>query len=577
MAQAAKKKAETSVGRVDKKIVLREQAESVAKEITATAGVHAVTARVLAARGFKPGKDLDNYLKPTLKAGLPDPDELKNLTEACKLTAEIAAQKGTVAICCDFDVDGMSGGALLSRFLLDAGIPNKVFIPDRFKDGYGLNEGMVEEIAAAGFSLLITVDYGTTNEKELLLAKKHGIPSIVIDHHHVENLPPADVFVNPKQEGCNFADATLCAAGLVWYFTIGLKRVLPGAANLDVRDYLDLACLGTICDMVPLIGANRVIAQKGLERLTVTRRAGLKALKDVVGIKKDVTCGNVGFAIGPRLNAAGRMVHGDVVIQLLTTTDSKKAGRIARRLNKLNTERQSIERNMKEEAVRRVLEGDELPDGIVVWDSEFHTGVIGIVAQRLVETFYRPSIVCGEDGGFFKGSVRGIKGFSVVDALSELQDYLTKFGGHEGAGGFSIKPEKLDAFARAFADFCQKKLQSLETVPSVLADTELSLKELTPAVVHELAACAPFGIGNPGPVVALNDLEIADIRVLKDEHLKLLLTDGKIGIPGLFWKLKEHPLVEQGNTVKIAAKVEVNEYNGQRTLQLNLQALAEPV
>ena len=256
---------------------------------------------------------------------------------------------------------------------------------------------MVEEIAAGDFGLLITVDYGTTNDKELTLAREHGIPTIVIDHHHVETAPPADVFVNPKQEGCNFADATLCAAGLVWYFIAALRKSLPAAKELDPREYLDLACLGTICDMVPLIGANRVIALKGLERLNVTRRAGLRALKDVVGIKKEVTCGTVGFGIGPRLNAAGRMVNGELVIQLLTTTDSKKAKRIAKRLHKLNAERQDIERAIKDEAVERVAESATVPDGIVVWDKEFHTGVIGIVAQRLVETFYRPSIVCGED------------------------------------------------------------------------------------------------------------------------------------------------------------------------------------
>jgi single-stranded-DNA-specific exonuclease len=575
MAEAAVRQAENRVHRTERKIVLREQLEDVARQIESAKGVDAVTARVLAARGFVPGEDLDNYLEPTLKNGLPAPDLLKNLQEACELTVAIVAEKKPVAICCDFDVDGMSGGSLLSRFLLDAGVPNKVFVPDRFKDGYGLNVSMVEEIAAGDFGLLITVDYGTTNEKEINLAKEHSIPTIVIDHHHVEAVPPADVFVNPKQEGCNFADATLCAAGLVWYFVVALRKVLPGAKGLDPRDYLDLACLGTICDMVPLVGVNRVIALKGLERLTTTKRAGLRALKDVVGIKKEVTCGTVGFGIGPRLNAAGRMVNGELVIQLLTTTDSKKAGRIARRLNKLNAERQDIERAIKDDAIERVAKSGEVPSGIVVWDKDFHTGVIGIVAQRLVETFYRPSIVCGEDDGLFKGSARGIKGFSVVEALGELKEYLVKFGGHDGAAGFSAAPDKISAFAEAFDALCKKKLAKLETQPTVLGDTELKLKELTPAAVHELAACAPFGIGNPAPVIVIHDLEIADIRVLKNEHLKLVVKQGTLGVTAVFWKVAEHEAIVEGGRVTLAAKPEINVYNGQKSLQLNIQAISE--
>lgn len=559
---------------LEKEIVVREQKAAIAEAIQKTNNVTAVTARVLAARGFVPGKELDEYLDPKLQSGLPDPDLLKNLNPACALVQQVVATKKPIAICCDFDVDGMSGGALLSRFFLDAGVPNKVFVPDRFKDGYGLNEAMVETIASEGFGLLITVDYGTTNARELELARSLGVPTIVIDHHHVEAIPPADVFVNPQQQGCNFAGGTLCAAGLVWYFIIGLKRVLSGAATLDVRDYLDLACLGTICDMVPLRGPNRVIARKGLERLTVTKRAGLRALKAVVGIQKAVTCGHVGFGIGPRLNAAGRMLTGDVVIQLLTTTDSKKASRISKRLNKLNKERQDIEKHIKEIAVDRVTGQSELPSGIVVWDREFHTGVIGIVAQRLVEAFYRPSVVCGEDNGLYKGSVRGIRGFSVVEALAELKEYLIKFGGHDGAGGFSIEPERMEAFAAAFNVFCAKKLATIETMPTVLADTELTMRELSGDVIEEFIACAPFGIGNPAPTVMLRDIEIYDVQVLKNEHLKLQVTDGKIGVPAVLWKVPEHPAVAKGNRVDMAVRPEFNVYGGQKTIQLNIQAIS---
>ncbi|NDC38988.1 MAG: hypothetical protein EBZ48_13215, partial [Proteobacteria bacterium] len=302
----------------------REQADSIEKKFN----LSPVAARVLAARGYKADDTLRHYLSPTLKEGLPEPGKLKGLKEACVLVREVAEKGGRVAIACDFDVDGLSGGAQLCHFLTTANIQAKVFVPDRFEDGYGLNEKMVETIAEQGYRLLITIDYGTTNTKELTLAKKLGLATIVLDHHHVgEHSPPCDVFINPNQRGCGFADRILCASALTWYFIMGLRQKIEAAKNIDVRSYLDLACLGTICDMVPLVGANRVIAKRGLEILAQSQRPGLVALKQVIGIKDSISCFDVSFGIGPRLNAAGRMVHGDVVIDLLTTSDPQTAQR----------------------------------------------------------------------------------------------------------------------------------------------------------------------------------------------------------------------------------------------------------
>ncbi|RMG44183.1 MAG: hypothetical protein D6719_02320, partial [Candidatus Dadabacteria bacterium] len=348
-----------------KGIKLREQRKDIAEKIEKEFKLSSVASRILAARGFEPNADLKNYLAPTLKNGLPDPRGLKNLKEACALIREVADSDGKIAVCCDFDVDGLSGGAELHHFLRSCGIDSKVFVPDRFTHGYGLNSDMVKEIARDGFSLLITVDYGTTNEKELSEARAAGLKAIVIDHHHVgDHNPPCDVFINPNQKGCGFADATLCAAGLVWYLLVGLSKALPQAKSISVKDYLDLAALGTICDMVPLRGANRVIAKRGLEMLERTARPGLMALKNVAGIQKEVQCSHVSFGIGPRLNAAGRMIHGELVIELLTTEDSRKAEKLARKLNKLNQERQDTEARIKEISVKRVQAGEELPWGI---------------------------------------------------------------------------------------------------------------------------------------------------------------------------------------------------------------------
>lgn len=558
-----------------KTIRLRSQDNYLADEIAKIHKLTPVSSRVLAARGFLPDKKLKNFIQPSLREGLPHPIELKNLVKACELISQIVKEKRSIAICCDFDVDGLSGGAQVHHFFNALGIENQVFVPDRFEDGYGLNDRMIQKIAHANFGLIITIDYGTTNAKELTLAKELGLRTIVIDHHHVgDHNPPADVFVNPNQDGCGFSDKVLCASGLAWYLIMQLKNYLPGGEKIDPKSYLDLACLGTICDMVPLIGANRIIAKRGLEQLTITKRVGLNALKSVAGLHGLLSCSDVSFGIGPRLNAAGRMVHGEVVIELLTTSDSEKAKKLSQQLNKLNIERQEIEGQVKELSIEQVSKRGFIPAGLVIHNPEFHTGVVGIVAQRLVETFYRPSVVLGMDSpGIFKGSVRGIKGFSVVEALASVSDHLIKFGGHSGAGGLSVEERNLANFSLAFEKECEKRLAGLELDPYVEADTEVTLEDVDIELVTELAKFAPYGMGNPNPVLFIKNLRVTDLKVLKDAHLKATLSDGKRYISGLFWRQTSHPDLVPGRSVNIAFRPDTNSFRGAVELQANIQAV----
>lgn len=558
-----------------KKIKLRPQKSKVAEEIREHLKSSEIVARILAARGFKPDKDLQTYINPTLKEGLPDPAELKGLHEASTMIAQVLAAGEGIGIACDFDVDGLSGGAQVFHFLKALGAHVEIFVPDRFADGYGLNEGIIRTAHDHKLKLFITVDFGTTNVKEIELARALGMKTIVIDHHHVGDVhAKPDVFINPNQSGCGFAGKVLSASGLAWYLLVGVKKASEKASNIDVRHYLDLACLGTICDMVPLTGVNRVIAKRGLEVLSNTTRAGLIALKNVIGIKKDVSCHDVGFGIGPRINAAGRMVHGEVVIDLLTTNDTDKAQRLAGRLNRLNTDRQDMENKVKLHAIQLIEERGELEPGLVVWNKEFHTGVIGIVAQRLVENFYRPSVVMGVDSdGKLKGSVRGIKGFSVVGALTEVGHTLVKYGGHEGAGGLTLLPERLEEFCAAFKKVCAEKLSKIETSPFVEADTEVSLDELEAPLVQELGSFSPFGMGNPAPLLLTKKLKVMDVKVLKNTHMKATLTDGTRYISGMLWRHSHHPALIQGTSVNAAYRLDTNSYGGNLELQANLQAV----
>ncbi len=559
-----------------KRIKLLPQNLEVAREIEQKHGVSSVISKILAARNYQCDQVLADYLNPTLQNSLPNPDQLKNLTAAGELICEIVKKNQSIAICCDFDVDGLTGASQVKAFFDELNISSEVFVPDRFKEGYGLNQKMIEDSKAAGHGLIICIDYGTTNIKELELARAYGIKTIVVDHHHASQNPPADVFVNPEQAGCGFAGKVLCSAGLAWYLLIILKKSLilvkPKVKEIDLREYLDLASLGTICDMVPLTGVNRVIAQKGLEQLTDSKRLGIQALKKVIGIKGPVQGHHVGFGFGPRINAAGRMMSGQMIIKLLTTKQEEEAKKIATRLDKLNQDRQEVEAKIKERAKQLINQSATIPHGLTVWGDNYHTGVIGIVAQRLAESFYRPAIVMGKDQGKLKGSVRGIPGFSVVGALAELSSFFDKFGGHTGAGGFTLKENNPEELAIAFDQVCKKNLETVELVPSIKADTIVDFSELDLKLCEDLKSLAPFGMANPGAQLMIQNLRVRDISLLKNNHLKVTLTDGKKYLTGFLWQTARHPALFPGAAVEIVCKPEVNEFNGNLSVQLNIQA-----
>ena len=561
-----------------KKIRLKDQRKEEAEKISSSYGISPVVSRILAARGFSIGADLENFLNPTLQSSLPAPEKLKNNISAAQLIARHAAQGNSVAICSDFDVDGLSSSALLANFLQEAGIKHETFVPDRFSEGYGLNERIVRAASESGHKLLVALDYGTSNIKEFEIARELGLQTIVIDHHHLSSsgAPPCDIFVNPHQPGCGFASAAMCTAGLAFYLLIALRKQIPAAADIDLRNYLDLCCLGTICDMVPLLGVNRLFALKGLEILSTSKRVGLKALKDVSGISNEVSGYHVGFGLGPRINAAGRMLSGSAVIELLTTEDSIKAKKIATQLNKLNTERQDVEARMKEQAINKILKHPELPYGLAVWDSSYHTGVIGIVAQRLVEYFYRPAIVMGSDQGRFKGSVRGVSGFSVVATLQKMERFFTKFGGHTAAGGFSLKNDNVEEFAQAWNSECHEffKNNPEALYPHISADTEVNFAELDTVLCEELQKLSPFGMGNPGPQLLVKNLKVKDVQLIKAKHLKATLTEGQRYLPALMWQTARHPQLFSGSNIDIICKPEINAFQSQKNIQLILQAVA---
>ncbi len=568
----------TSLKRSYAKISLRPQEIKESLKIAGASGLSLVTSRVLSARGFIVSERLSQFLSPSLQDGLLPPQSLKNLDEACKRIAQAIEREEIIAITNDFDVDGLSGGAQLCAFLSSVGAKIISFVPDRFTDGYGLNKRIIDDAVSNNASLIITVDFGTKNKIELDYARSKGLCSIVIDHHHMGMEEcDADIFINPHQKECGFAEGTLSAAGLCWYLIIGLRKQLTQALEVKARDFLDLACLGTVCDMVPLVGVNRVIAKRGLELLTHTKRPGLIALKEVLGITKEVRCHDIGFGFGPRINAAGRLINGSVVIELLTTNCAITARRIAKQLHDLNDERQKVEKRVKECADKFIKSGNILPWGIVVWGADYHTGVIGIVAQRLTEEYYRPAAVLGADGeGVFKGSVRSIPGISVVSLLEKLEPLLIKYGGHEGAGGFAIEAKNIDKFQSEFNLECIRQAENFEVfIPSVVADTQVKCVEITMSLVEELPKLGPFGVGNKSPVLVARDVVVTDVTELKGGHTKVVVRDDSGALSGVCWRTKDHPALRKGKKIDIAFKPDKNSFQGNTTIQANIIAAQE--
>ncbi len=551
-----------------------------AKSLADCLSVDPYFAMILISRGIVDEKQARAFLAPTLKNDLPDPSNIKGIQRAAEIVAEAVLEKKNITVFTDFDVDGLSSGAQLVLFLKQCGARVSSYTPNRFTEGYGLSADAVRKIAECGASLLVTVDCGISNKAEITLAKELGMKSVILDHHLPHEMPEADAVVDPAQEGCPFNPYGLAAAGLVFMFLIVLRRAFIEKGLTKVpnpKDFLDLAALGTICDMVPLQGPNRLIALRGLEALERTTRPGLQSLKDVCGVKpgKSFSSGHVGFMLGPRINAAGRVGEGKDVMELFTTPDSKKAKKLAKSMDKLNQKRQFLEREGLRVSLE-LLEDVESRSSIAVYHESFHLGVIGIIAQRLVEKHHKPTAVMGpsaldSEDPIIKGSVRSISAFHVADNLEKLEHLLLNFGGHAAAGGFSLKLSKLEEFGAAWEKLANSCLTEDDLAPKQKVDLEISLEHINFEFVSNLKSLEPFGVGNPSPVFYSDQLEVESVKQIGENHLKLLLSQQKKKIQAVAWKLAGHPLLVKGKTIRAAYSPEINNYGGVSTVQLNIK------
>lgn len=543
------------------------------------AGLHPLVRSILVSRGILSDDAARSFLNPSL-ADMYDPALLKGMSAAVARLLAARQSREPVCIYGDYDVDGITGTTLLVSFLRETGFDCRYFIPNRFDDGYGLSRDALERIIAMGAKLIIAVDCGITAVDEALFCRQQGVDLIIVDHHAPrETIPDAAAVLNPLQPGCDYPFKFLSGVGVAFNLLVGLRAALRDQlafdnANVpDLRQWLDLVALGTIADVVPLTDQNRIYAFHGLRQLSGSIKTGICSLKQVAGIKGQVSCGQVGFRLAPRLNAAGRMESAVPGVELLLSSDPRESLRIADDLDAANAERQSVERRIFDEAVAMVEQAGDYPArrSIVLASDSWHQGVVGIVASRLVERYHRPTILISlSDDGLAKGSGRSIPGFHLLDALKPCGHCLERFGGHRHAAGVGLKAEQFEEFARMFEAEAGRVLSDEDLVPCLNIDAETQPEDITVDLVRELKRLEPFGAGNSEPVLMLRAMTVVERRVVGDGHLRLRLSKHGMTFNAIAFRMAQ---TQTDGPVDIAFFPEINEWNGSSSLQLRVKDL----
>jgi single-stranded-DNA-specific exonuclease len=549
-----------------------------AVDALAASGIPRLLARLLANRGITAVDAASGYLSPTLST-LHDPLLLCGMEKAVDRLCTALARRERVCVHGDYDVDGVTSVALLISFFRAVGLDCFSYIPKRLTEGYGLSSNGVDAAVQGGAKVLVTVDCGITAVAEAKLCREAGLDLIVTDHHTPsDTLPDACAIINPLQPGCRFPFKSLAGVGVAFHLTMALRARLRADGHFqknnepDIREYLDLVALGTVADVVPLLGANRVLVSYGLKQLGTSKRVGVQALKEVAGVSGEVGCGAVGFRLAPRINAAGRLEDAALGLELLLTSDLQKAKDIAAALDDSNAERQSIERSTLEEARAMLADGAcRGRKSIILGSKLWHPGVVGIVASRIAELFHRPVILFAFEDGTGRGSGRSIAKFHLLDAIKSCGHHLLRYGGHSHAAGVSIAEEELERFALSFDEVAAGALDAEALVPTLLYDAELTSREIVDDLPLELDRMKPFGMGNPEPVFLLRGAEVRESRVLKGGHLKLRVSSGGRSFEAIGFGLADKA-VDNGR-VDLLFSPGINEWNGKRSLQLTLKDL----
>ncbi|WP_429885079.1 single-stranded-DNA-specific exonuclease RecJ [Geoalkalibacter halelectricus] len=562
---------------------LPRQAHQVLAQITqlgAALNLSPLCARVLAGRGLVDPEQAGAFLQARL-AALPDPGLLRSMDRAAERLARAVREQHPVEVHGDYDVDGISAAALLVESLRAMGAQVDFHIPLRLRDGYGLSADALRAAQARGKHLVVSVDCGISAVAEARLAAELGLDLIITDHHQPpQELPRALALINPHLPDDAFPDKHLAGVGVAFFLALAVRRELRAQGwfhsrpEPDLKQVLDLVALGTIADIVPLTGVNRILTRAGLDLMAQDRRPGLAALRQVAGVR-EINCGAVGFQLAPRLNAAGRLEDAAAAVRLLLTEDADEARAIAEQLDACNRQRQAIEAETFSQALERLAELDQpRRNSIVLADERWHPGVIGIVASRLVERFHRPTVLIALEQGRGKGSARSIRGFHLYQALERCSTELQGFGGHEYAAGLTLSAHQVESFDARFENVAHEWLDEEALLPQMLHDGEVELTAFAQADVAELAALAPFGPGNPEPLFRVNGAVFERPRCVGRDHLQFQLRQDDLSLPCIAFGAAARWQGIKGR-VDVLCTPQINRWQGRESVQLRVKDLRE--
>jgi len=547
-----------------------------ANEISKKFNISNITAQILANKKLD-DEQIKVFLEPT-RSNFYNPFLMPDMEFAVDRIIQAIKNKEKIVIYGDYDVDGITSTTVLKRFLEERSINVGYYIPNRLKEGYGLNKNAIKQIADDGTNLMITVDCGISGIDEVEYAKSMGMDVIVTDHHEpLEILPNALAVVDAKRKDNVYPFNQLAGVGVVFKLiqAISIKLGLDEKENLK---YLDIVCLGTIADIVPLIDENRVIAKLGLKLIETGRNPALKTIILLSGYKT-ITSTTISFGVAPRVNACGRMGYADEALKLFLSDNLQEIQNKTAKLNEFNKERQDKEKAIFEEAVKKIEENNELENDIIVLSGKgWHHGVIGIVASKITDMYFKPSILLCEEDGICKGSGRSVPGLDLHEALCATSNDLEKYGGHAMAIGLSLKKEKLESFKKNINEYI-KSLNLDEQQQVFEIDMCVNLKDINVNDINELKKLEPFGEANRMPIFAIKNLRIDSIRALTDgKHLKLRLKDDKYIIDAIGFNMGElTEFYKLGDKVDILGNLEVNSFNGTDSVQMNLKDIVKSI
>jgi single-stranded-DNA-specific exonuclease len=541
------------------------------------AHLHPVLLQVLHNRKLDKPAQIESFLAGRY-LGSSDPFLLSDMDRAVARVQQAIEDDEIIVVYGDFDADGVTSTVLLVEALRGLGLDRRQvrpYIPDRVDEGYGLNSEALKTLRQAGAGLVISVDCGIRSVHEIVQANEIGLDMIITDHHTIgRRLPPAFAVVNPKRPDSEYPEEMLAGVGIAFKVAQALRTAIPERAEFDEEDLLDLVALGTVADLAPLLGENRKLVRDGLEVLNSYRRPGVQALADISGLKKgNVTAESIAFGLGPRINAAGRLSHAYDAARLLASNNMRMATDYARELNGLNRERQRLTASLTEMAKETID-----PQAALLFSANpnFKSGVVGLVASRLAEKYYRPAIVVEQGEEESRGSCRSIPEFHITEALDEVEELLERHGGHAMAAGFTVKNENLDEFRERIIEVAAAKLAPLELAPVLSIDAEINVGDIDWALQGVLEQLEPTGTDNLAPIFMSRNVHVYNHRPVgqDDSHLQLSVGDGRVKLQCIAFRQGDWA-GRLPDEVDLAYTIGVNEWNGRRSLQLVVQDIRE--